>query len=483
MDDPTTDDTVFGRLVWDGFQHHGWAGSFADEEFLSWGRAVSEAFPDDEDEDADEHEQEKRPKTSSQDFLNELLTAAGVEGQALAKDPEALKILQMSMAFAQRVDAYDGKLDAGPLRKSGRLKVVVRNDKSTPPTAAQQAAWKAFRDRGDALAEEIAKALLMTYKKQRPERVRWFDAIYGGDPSVTYPDVRTSRKMRTIVRPSEFRVYPADMHGVAVAVVCENFWSDRDVKVVVCDGRVAAVEPLEHDGVATDGKAVETVDAPVFGRVTRHEYSDNWVGVYKPELIHGYHEASQTRYRYKKSPENYTMSPWRSGPGWDVITGEYRLTISAEKAQRPTAEQAAAYQRFVADQSVTENAVLQALFDWYKGIRPDWVKQMNGSKAEIAATLPAVKKSTDLLEFIQLEGVHVLSAPTPEETAGPRTIEPPAFLKAKDKKRFKTFTLPPKKPGIAIVIGFHWEDEHGLAARWRDGVVEKIGSFDDIYDD
>jgi hypothetical protein len=171
-------------------------GSFTDAEFLSWGRVVTEALPDDEEEEEDEDD---GPKTGAQDFLSELLAAAGGK---LPQDEGSAKLLDMARAFAERADAYDGQLDADPLRKAGRLKVVVRNLKDTPPTAAQQAAWKTFRDRGDAVAEEIAAAVLATYRRQRPERLRWWERVYRDSPDATLPDVRTT--------PTDARDRPAE---------------------------------------------------------------------------------------------------------------------------------------------------------------------------------------------------------------------------------------------------------------------------------
>jgi hypothetical protein len=237
---------------------------------------------------------------------------------------------------------------------------------------------------------------------------------------------------------------------------------------------VGLVESTE--GIDTAPAPVE-IDGGVFGRLRRGQYDDGWLGVFHSDVLRGWCEASAIRYRSKKNRAAYA-TPWRPGPSWDVVTGDFGLQIAAPKGQRPTPEQAAAFGQFNADPDATARLVLSAIFDWYKGIRPDWAGQWQGSKAELAAKLPVVKRPEELLEFIQLQSVHVLEAPAAEETAGPRTSEIRFGPNAG-----KKFTVPPRKPGVAIALAFAWEDEHGLGVRWRNGVVEKVGDHESAYED
>jgi hypothetical protein len=487
MPETTVNDPAFGQLTWDGFQHGGWAGSFADAEYLSWGAAIAAALPDDEeagdeeddvaDDEGAEGDAAAASKTGAQDLLSQMLSVAGAGREMY---DASLKMIQAAQDFARRADAYDGALDAEPLRKAGRLKVVVRNPRELPPTAAQQAAWRAFRDGGATLAEQIAAALLAAYQRQRPERVRWWKIVYNDSPDRALPDVATPQAMRAIVRPKEVRVSGGGADGgpATVAVVLEAFWCHEDVQVVVRDGRVVGVDRLvESDGISTEPPP-EEFNSSVFGRLRRGGVMGGWTGVFHSDALRGYDDASQTRHRFRQDPTRYDASPWRPGPTWDVITGDYVLSVSTEEDQRPTPEQEAAFARFNQDPAATARQVLSAILEWYRDIRPNWVEQMNGNPDSIDAVMPDVRSPEELLEIIQLQSVTVLPAPDPAETAGPIEYTLPFGPDAG-----KKLSRPAKKPGVAIVLSFHWEDEHGLGVRWRDGAVEAVGDWESAYDE
>jgi hypothetical protein len=472
MRETTVDDPAFGKLVWDGFQHEGWAGSFTDDEFFAWGAAITAALPDDDDE---EDESPPRSPTDSQDFVEQLLSIGGANREL---DEQSSKLIETMRDFARRVDAYDGSLDPEPLRKAGRLKVVVRNPRDNPPTAAQRAAWRAFREDAS-IAKQIAAAVLEVYREQRPERVRWWKIVYRDSPARTLPDVRTTSAVQAIVRPKEFRVYREHRGGVTGAVVLETLWCHEDVKVSIRDGKVTDVAPVERSEWST-GLEPEELDSPVFGRLRRDSIAGGWYGVYHSDELRGYHDASKDRYRFKANPELYTI-PWRPGPRWDVITGNFALHFDTRDGQLPTPEQEDAFRAFNQDPAATGRLVLSAMLEWYQGIRPQWIKHMNGDRERIDATMPDIRSPEGLLEIIQLQSVLVLAAPTPEETAGPRKVKSP--FAAKGRKKAKTITIPPKKPGVAIILSFCWEDEHGLGVRWRNGQVEKVGAWEEAINE
>jgi hypothetical protein len=357
-------------------------------------------------------------------------------------------------------DASDGSLDPDPLRKAGRLKVVVRNPRQTPPDAVQQAAWRAFRDSGAATAERIASALLETYRRQRPQRVRWWRALYGDSPDGTLPDVATPPAMRNIIRPKEFRVYPPQGGVAAVGVVMESLWCDTDIEVRLRDGAIVSVGPVPaaSDVASSPGEAIES---PVFGRLRYSRSEDRWEGRFRSEALRGYHEAAKLRWTFKRTPKMYP-TPYRPGPPWDVITGEFDLHVDSPDGDPPAPAQAAAFAAFNADPAATAGQVLAAVLDWYQGVRPDYVENMNGSPAEIAATMPDLRSPEGLLEIIQLQSVRVLAPSDPDETDAGAAGGGAA---------------------VPIVLSFAWEDEHGLAVRWRDGNVEQVGDSDSIEDE
>jgi hypothetical protein len=146
MSETTVDDPILGTLVWEAFE--GWAGSFAHVEFLSWGAAVRAALPQEDEDDGEDEDAEP--------------------------------------------------LDVETLREAGRLKLVVRISRDDAPTAAQQGAWRAFCEDA-ALPEQIAAAVLEAYQTQRPERVRWWNILYGDSPDRALPEIRTTAEIRAII--------------------------------------------------------------------------------------------------------------------------------------------------------------------------------------------------------------------------------------------------------------------------------------------
>lgn len=465
MNGTTLNDPAFGEIVFDGFLHGGWAGSFVDGRFDGFGTGLPEIRVDDDEDDADgdagDEEADEFTKLlggGSQDFLSlmEKMTGQSFEQQAAGmpeKEREAAMGMIASMRdMARRVDDDDGALDAEQLLKDGRFKVVVRNEHGQPPSDAQRAAWQAFRDGGDALMERILERLLATYQSQRPERLRWWAAMYGDSPETALPEVDSTRAMRAIVLPEEVRIHPDLGDGVTVGVHFDASWERGDgVGVLLRDNEVIAVGP--KDVALETRKPAKTIEHPVFGTLRWDGY-ERWVGTYKSRVLRGESTARTTRFRFERTPEIYVI---RSAPYWATITGEYPLEIFDESGKGPSDEQAAAYAAFTADPDAAADAVLAAMLTYYQKARKAYVKGLDPDDEddqETLATFPELASPRGLLEIVTLQGVSVWSTPS--------------------KRRNK---------GVAIGLNFAWEDEHGLGVRWRDGRVEAVGDHEAAGDE
>jgi hypothetical protein len=442
------EDPVLGPLVWDGFHHKGWGGSFADPRFITWGGAVDTLFPE-----PDEDEEEPRSRNSAQSFLSDLLSVAG---GSLEQDEQAAQIIEAARDFARRVDAYDGSLDFAPLRRAGRFKVVVHSGRDEPPTDAQRSAWRAFREGGDALAARIAQELLETYRRQRPQRVRWWKALYGDPPDTVLPDVTTTAQMQSIVQPSEFWIYRKGEEGVDVGILLGSGWATGDIEVRLREGKdIVSIAP--HETNPADGwvppPGPRPRNFPVFGplRWADGGTMSGWCGTFHSDGLRGWRHASETRFRAKHSPHLYG-SAWRELPPWDTITGDFELLVRDDSGQGPIAAQTAAYRAFTEDPQRTAEVVLAGILKWYREIRPGCVKAMRRDPEEIAATMPDVKSPQELLEIIQLQSAIV-------------------------------WPQPPDGRPAAIGLSFCWEDEHGLGVLWRDGRIENVGDWESAADE
>ena len=193
------------------------------------------------------------------------------------------------------------------------------------------------------------------------------------------------------------------------------------------------------------------LDSPVFGRLQWHDADDAWVGTFHSDQLRGWHQASELRHDFKTG-SGHQHPVYRTQPGWDVVTGDFELLVRREDDTPPSPEQEALWTAFTTDPDAVADQVLTAIFDWYRDVRPDWIGQMNGDEDEKNATLPEVASPPDLLDFIEFNGVRVLPS-----TYG--------------------------NPAPCVILSFGWFDEHGLAARWRNGTVETVGDYDSVEDD
>jgi hypothetical protein len=467
LKETATDDPVFGRLVWDGFQHAGWAGSFADPHYTGWGGAILALIPDQEKDKAGVEDQ------ASNDFLSTMLTVAETAaGQITDNKKQVRKMVAGLRDSIEQHKAYDGSLDPAPLRKAGRLKVVVPNGRDVKPTEQQRDAWRAFCDGGAKLADEVASALLKVYQQQRPERLRWLAAVDKDAPDKLLPIVNDLRGMRAIVLPWVFGVPTRADGETSVVVVFEALWSNEKIYVSVRDGRVIGVGPFTEELGSVWRRFIrerpEEVESQVFGRLQRGKLLGGWNGVFHSDHLCGFDDASKMRQRYKTAKPLRAMA-WRPMPPWEVITGDYGLSVSAPEDGRPSPEQEAAFGAFNADPATTARQILSAIFNWYRETGYEWIEEA-----------PSAKSPEGLLEIIQLQSVDVMGYFPGREATGPREMTMTFGPKAG--KKIKLPPLPAVPPGVAIIVNFHWDNEHGVGVRWRNGEIEAVGIWDAVHD-
>ena len=257
-DKKTIIDPVLGKLIYDG---NGWATSLVDKRFDGWGVTLDPFF-------AAFASDASSPKFTSESFAKDLIAVAGT-----SLDPA---LAEKTLAAAREFDSYDGSLDSEALRKVGRHKLVVRNLSEQLPTLAQQQAWQAFRDSGDALADDVQQKLFAVYRRHRPEVVRWWSAIYGDPAGAVVPDIASPDAIRPLVRPSELRIYREQPgEGAVVSLLLATRWTDRLIEVRMRDGQVASIGP-EPSGLQFEFSP-NRFDAPPFGPM-RWRAMDGWSG-------------------------------------------------------------------------------------------------------------------------------------------------------------------------------------------------------------
>ena len=303
---------------------------------------------------------------------------------------------------------------------------------AVPMIESDLRAWRAA-------ADAIADALLEIYRRQRPERRRWWHRLYGDAPPDRLPDVESRDAFVRLLMPESFGA----PDGQTLRATLNVSWADETLEVRIRAGDVSVTPTSE---VMPARYAGARIDSPAFGTLTWHELDDVWCGRYHSDLLRGYADASEMRHRFR-NPDAAIAMALRWLPKWSTFTGDFPLLVRTEPDEEPSEAQATLYQAFARDRESNERRLLSALFDWYLENRAGWVAEMRGSPDSINATLPAIDSPEGLLEVIQLSSVTV--HPEPDDGR-------PAW----------------------IGFQFGWHNEHGIGIRWRNGAVEAIGDYD-----
>ena len=432
----TVNDPVFGNLIY----NNGWAGSFADPHFATWGRTIIDRYL--------RESNEEPPRRMNDEELEEKLGQLySVLRPAVSDDSELSKLMDAARNLPNRAQ-YDGSLDFDRLLKIGRFKVVVCNRSNEPPTAAQQEAWQQFRDRAQEMYNQVSERLFAAYQEQRPERLRWWAKIYGDSADHVLPEVSSASEIHRLMLPTEFRVYPDCSGKATITMVIDALWTGiEDIHVKLRDGAIVSIANQPSGGIFAETRAEKRIQSPVFGQLEWRMH--DWCGTFHCFELRGFDEASELRHRFL-TEELIRSQPRRQMPPWEAITGDFELCVEGGKDTGPTAAQEAAYRDFI--RNLPQNAwlTLAVILNWYQQIRPNWVEQMTTEDAaQQEAIMPVIEAPEGLLDIIQLQTLTVCEKPDDDR--------PPA-----------------------IVLSFHWFDEHGIGVRWRGGQVEEVGTWDDM---
>ena len=446
----TIDDATFGQLTWD-LLDGGWTGAVAVDYFRDFGADLPEVETGDDEDDAEVDELMK-DMPGPADFMKMFTTLAA---QSLNEMPEkeraaAQQMMQGLGRMSQEVadiEEEGDRFDPDKLFAEGKFKItILAAKKKQPPTARQREEWQTLINGGDQIFDAVMKRALDEYRKQRPTRLHWWEVTYGDSPAAALPDAKTTKALKKIVRPIEFRIHKAGEIGIHFDTA---YARAEGFGVLLRDGEIVDIgeKEIALDAPETLGK--KTIDHPVFGRLTHADPYPWWEGSMRFEPLRAFRNVVEDRHSFLTFPE---WGQVRNAPSWDFLNGDFSLSVTDEEQAGPTEAQVAAYQAFMADPERTAKVLLEGILKGYRKITAGWRVDLDDDD-EADRTMPKLKSPDGLRELITFQGVTVY----PEE-----------------KSRGKV-----KPVAIGLSFDCSWDEEHGLGVRWRDGKVEAVGGADE----
>jgi hypothetical protein len=472
----TIQDPAFGTLTWDASDHV-WSAAIPVEYFQKFGNDMPSYGDDEEDEEEGEGEaEESEAGGAGVDVLKGLSGPGGLFGMLTKTDefkkgmaglpPEQGAQLQGILGqFVSNVReltdrADDPGFDTDKLFAEGKFLVTVAAGESKkPPADAQCQGWTAFTAAAPAVFDEVMRRALALYQRQRPARLRWWRAMYGGkSPAKTLPDAKTPAALAKVIRPLEFRVHP----GGEVGIHFNTTWDWGDGFGVMVRGRdVVAIGP-EAVALKAGPKQdkAKRIDHPVFGPLRLQE-GDGWKGVARFDAFGEFYEVAEQR--RSRGPYEDKLPPWT--PPWNFIEGEFGLMVYVDGKEEPSAAQVEAFRALKADEAETVKTVCDAVMDYYREMYADSAgsgddddeddddddedeDEDGDDEAELAP-----KSADDLREMMMLQSIDV-----------------------RRPKRGKS-------AGVVLNFSCTWDDEHGMSVLWRDGKVEKVDQAAQLDDE
>lgn len=294
--------------------------------------------------------------------------------------------------------------DAANLKKGKfELLIATAGGERLKPTDAQRQAWAIIRGRRDAVWDELMARLLEAYRRQRPERVRRWRAVYGDyglDRMI--PDLKTVRGLKKLVRPMEVVVQPCSVPPAQTPDVLVQFvgvWLNSGFAAVVRDGRVA--EFVSYSAPDREKDPVRFTH-PAMGRLRWNDHYGAWIGDLKWDGLESFakvaplraaFEADRARFKNPGTPEDWF---------WETLDGRFTTVIHVNDAELPTARQAEAYAAFCADGARHAGAIANAV-----------VKECRRSGLS-----PAPKNGDEVREHLDVASVNIFPD-DPKDPAGP----------------------------------------------------------------
>jgi hypothetical protein len=445
----TIDDATFGQLTWD-LLDGGWTGAVAVDYFRDFGADLPEIESQDAEEDAEVDELMKDiPGLADMMKLFTSFAAEQIDELPEVERAAARKMMQGMQQMTQEVadmDEEGDRFDPDKLFAEGKFKItILAPKKQQPPTPQQREAWQNLIDRGDEIFDRVMQRALDEYRNQRPTRLHWWEVTYGDSPAAALPDAKTTKALKKVIRPIEFRLHRTGEVGIHFDT---TYARAEGFGVLLRDGEIVHIgdKDMALDAPKPPGK---TIDHPVFGRLEHAHPYPWWEGSMRFEPLRAFRNVVEDRHSFDTFPE---WGQVRNAPSWDFLNGDFSLSVTDEKQTGPTDAQVAAYQAFMAEPERTTKVLLEGILKGYRKLIASWREDLDDDE-ETDRTMPRLKSPDGLRELITFQGITVY----PEE-----------------KSRGKV-----KPVAIGLSFDCSWDEEHGLGVRWRDGKVEAVGGADE----
>jgi hypothetical protein len=349
----------------------------------------------------------------------------------------------------ERVPFAEGEREGLPPVERLELSIQTGADqKRRPPDERQRAAWRAMRERGDALWDEAMDALVAEYRRQWPRRARYYRMVCGDEElrERMLPEHVDRATMRQMVVPQLVTVEWPDREDGTVDFfrVFIVTWCDQPLSVYVRDGRrVLDVVPMAAF-LARRGR--RRAESPVFGTISR---GDRDLKVWRGEVeIEPFNTWAAVAVDRKDWDGSYDRRDERSSLPFHVARGTpTSLMIYGPGDELPTARQEAAFREATAPEAVGE--VLRALLAYYREVAAERRESYKGADRD--AAVPEVVGADGLRDITELDQVRVF----PEEGDRPVAVG---------------FEFRGSWAGAAGFFG-----HEGCGVRWRGGKVERVG--------
>jgi hypothetical protein len=134
---------------------------------------------------------------------------------------------------------------------------------------------------------------------------------------------------------------------------------------------------------------------------------------------------------------------WETSVYFDIFGREARLSVRAEDAG-PEPWQREAFDSFMASQQLLKPGVLQAIFEYYESVAPEYRHRFSPDSQHLVPVLSGIQ---DLHQVITPEAVYVDD-------------------------------LDRDEPEIGLLYDCTWDDSHGVGVRVRGQALLEVGSQD-----
>ena len=325
-----------------------------------------------------------------------------------------------------------------------------RRQKPPKPTKVQLAAWQALSDAGDRLWSDLSRALFAEYQRQRPARLRWWQAAFAHyKVDFVLPEVQDEAALLGLVHPHSILVkaHEPDADQTEVGVGLAATWIENGISAVIRDGRFVG---LGDGGLWYVQQAGVEREQPGVGRLTRKAAAKPWQGVLRCETFSRFMMVADERAAFRRTGKPFSGEEPACFLSWHAARGEFPLWIHAPEGHAPTARQSEAITRFNQDIEAHATAVLGAVRDHYRKRWKAFRNAYDGQDRDIAVPEPPATPN-GFADLMELRDVHVFP-----DGGGKRPVT------------------------IGLQFKCTWDtDTFGFGVLWRNGKVVKVCAEDD----